>query len=334
MPRGDTTGVLHLLIGTDRDARERVHALLCAQLACPGPTAGSAAASAASTRTLTFDVEDPDGVANLAAQAAGRPLFASATLATLDLSAVPAAQTRSALAALADTGVTVAVTLARRPAPSLLQGLDGRYQEHDTAPPTPARALQQLVARCRTSPVAFEPEARRHLETLARVDVARALGVVKKLELAGVAQASLRQVWLLSGSAADASQVWQLADAVTRGRLGDVSELARRSDPVAAWAALGRLLCQLTLVTQQQVSRSQLHGGSAGGSGHPGLPGGLDSRLSKLLQGVGQPQQLLSDALALWVEQDRRIKADPQPPARLLAAAASLTLLFIEARPR
>jgi hypothetical protein len=309
--------VLHLLIGVDRDAR----ALARASVAGPG-----------GTRPVTFDPADDDALARLVAQVSAVPLFGDRLPAEVELAAGGDVAVLRALAELPHTSV---VALERAPAAALLNELGERVRRHDCSPPSAGQQRARIRSRIRDSGVRFDPGAASIIEELARHDPERADSVLAQLLLLDRPPVSVAQVVRLSGTARPPVLPWELADVLlhpdpagdtsmdARGR-GVLAALVDGADPVAAWASVGRLLAQMQLV--DDLSRSD---------GEPPartLPGPSRQRLAAALHQIADPSTLLVEALASWVEADRRVKSDLQPPSELLAAFARLHALFAKAR--
>jgi hypothetical protein len=288
--------VLHLLIGSDRDARARVR---------------DGIVGAVGTRPVGFDPDDPDVLSRTLAQVRTVPLFGVASPPELDLGerADP-----ELLRALAATGVVTLVALVKRPPVGLLAELGAAVQVHDCGALSPAQQRSRIRTAVRDAPARFEPDAARYLESLAEHDPDRADAVLAQLLLLGRPEVTYAQVVRLGGVGRAPLSPWELGDALLSGDPARLVELVGRADPVVAWASVGRMLAQLQLVleTPQGVET------------RPPLPGGVRSRLSGVLGRFERPGLVVVEALTVWVAADRLIKADPRPPEQLLAATARL----------
>ena len=302
--QGRHWGVLHLLVGDDLDARARVRQRL---------------AGAGGTRRIPLDPDDADA-AELAVRAvSATPLFGAALPVELDLGEKADGEL---LEALAGASATILVCVSRRPAASLLRRLGSRAEIHDCAPPTASQ--QRSHVRSRLGAVRLTAEASRFLEQLSQHDPLRARDVLWQVEVLGAPELSYAQVRRLCGSSSPALEPWVLADALTGGDPGRLAGMVARVEPVAAWSSVGRMLAQLQLVWEGDGDLLP----GAGPAGGPALPGRARERLAALLSSLHQPEVLVVAALACWADGDRRIKADPQPPAELLAASVRLAAVF------
>jgi hypothetical protein len=309
--------MLHILVGADPDARARVRA---------------AVTGGASTRAVTVNPDEAGDVARVVAQVGAVPLFGSPTPAEVDLGE---RADSALLRALADSGALVLVAVTRRPAASLLAELGERVRIHDTGPASPAQQRSRVQDLLGAGTVRYTPDAARYLQRVAEHDLSRARSVIAQLGLLGRPEVGVARLARLCGTFTPLLLPWELADALLAGDPAPLAELVTRAEPVAAWAALGRLLTQLQAVNDTAGHPGTVGSADSGTASGPGVPAAVPERVRRRLSGLlGQlddPAGVVLAALGCWVAADRLIKSDPEPPGQLLAATARLSAIL--ARP-